>query len=116
MMLFANQPWGNAQIKYFPGQYPQKEVQKAAKAVTPDFDAPSDTLVLLDKEGRHTIAQVPSSTEEHHIFTANGTDAPALVSVLTQTRDFLKNHPLKKTLSLGDLRHLLPWGKDKPAT
>lgn len=107
MTLIASHPWGDAQIKYFPRQFPHQEIEKAAKAIKPDFHVPEDTFVMVDKEGHHTLAQIPTSDEKHNIFTANGTDAPALVSVLNQAQKFLKQHPPGRSNSFSSLLSLL---------
>jgi len=115
MTLIASHPWGEAQIKYIPRQFSEQQIKKAADAVKPDFHVPPDTFVTVDKEGQHTLAQVPASPAKHNIFMANGTDEPALVSVLNQTNKFLKHHPIRNRHSFSDLKSLFHGHGNKPA-
>jgi hypothetical protein len=89
MTKIETQPWGNAHIKFLPGQFSKEAVQKAAKQVNPTFHAPGDLFVMVDTEAHQTIAQVPGGSKPS-IFGAIGTDQEALITALSKARDFLK--------------------------
>lgn len=102
--LIQDQSWGNAKVKFLPRQFSPQDIQDATKAVKPDFEAPEDTFVMVDTEGHHTIAQIPTG-EKPAIFGAKGTDKNALIDALSHARDFLKKLYPPKNPSQS---HLIP--------
>ena len=89
--------WGPTNIKFFAGNLPETEVQKAANVVPSNFEALEkslglkDSFVLLDKEGSAIFSTIPTKPKATQFAAQITNDVPAAMKeALEKAANFLK--------------------------